>query len=286
MSSWTFGTELELSDCERDTPLPGKSTWDVNDYTIVNSNGVANDPKAILWKFGGEINTEPATSVDAQVEVIAEVLKALRPAPMTNYRSNLHVHIRVPGLAEDLGKLQRILSYTQAHGQQVFDLVDPLPAKPDDAPATKRWKRRKRSHHYLLTEKCYQRAMSATTLSDFRAAHAPLDYSGTPMFHLVQRSGVNLLSLWKHQTIEFRHFSLSLNLDELRNAIRWCQVFLEAALGDQPEPKQLLWPGAVFPVQPLYDYWLEPRYQATTRKNHTDAEITATIEKWRQEGTL
>ena len=44
--------------------------WNDKDNTIVNSNGVANDPLGKLCKYGGEINTKPTSTVEEQVEII------------------------------------------------------------------------------------------------------------------------------------------------------------------------------------------------------------------------
>lgn len=291
---WTFGVELELSDCRRDTPLPGASVWDRNDFTIVNSNGVANDPRGKVWPFGGEINTEPTDSIDSQVEVIERVLLSLRPAPAVNYRSNLHVHIRVPGLSGDVAGVKRVLSYVGSHGGDAFRLVDPIPERPSGADevsvgARRRWRRRRVSHHHMLTRERLAAALAAETVDGIRRAHAPLSAGGAPQYQLAPRCAVNVRSLWENagQTVEFRHFSMSLDLDELRNAIRWCAVFLDAALsGYDGGPAGLLWPGARFPRQPLYDHWLETRYLQSTTRTHSDDEVLATIAKWREDGTL
>jgi hypothetical protein len=151
-NSWTIGTELELADARRDTPLPGCSTWDHKDYTIVNSNGIANDPLGKTWKFGGEINTEPTSSVDAQVNVIQKILDTCSPIATANYRSNLHVHIRVPGLAADATLVKRTIEWVQTHVN--FSVVDPLPLQPTATAALVRWRRRKQSHHTILQSNC------------------------------------------------------------------------------------------------------------------------------------
>ena len=298
MERWTFGCELEIADSERDTPLPGKSTWDRNDWTIVNSNGVANDPKGVLWKFGGEINTEPTDSIDGQINVIDDVLRALHPAPVANYRSNLHIHVRVPGLAKDVALVKRAINYTHQHESRVFELVDPLPSRPKRAEfesahhfylAEKRWKRRGHSHHERLKPKHLERIDAATTPKQLRDAHVPSSPWAGPQYHLAQRAGINFRALWEgYETVEFRHFCLELDLVKIRNAFRWCDVFLHAALEGMPAERliKLAQDLGPYPYQPLISPWHEDRYQQTTRHNHTAKEIRETIERWRREGTL
>ncbi|MEN6369497.1 MAG: hypothetical protein ABFD77_07360, partial [Thermotogota bacterium] len=57
--SFTYGVELEYADVKFGNPLPNGCAWNTKDNTIVNSNGIANDPLGKLWLFGGEINTRP-----------------------------------------------------------------------------------------------------------------------------------------------------------------------------------------------------------------------------------
>jgi len=290
---WTIGVELELSDARRDTPLPQGATWDRSDYTIVNSNGVANDPTGEVWPFGGEINTAPAETVEQQAEMIRDVLRSLDPLPSVNYRSNFHVHIHAPGLADDVSLVKRLASYVGRFGQEAFGLVDPLPPRPtgDDQAsqgARRRWSRRRVSHHASLSSDRLAAISSAASVEEVRRLHAPLSRDGRPQYHLAPRCGVNLRSLWESpgRTVEFRHFSMSLDLDELSSAMRWCVLFLSSALGRQEAPSQLLWPGARFPRQPLYDHWLETRYRATSRCYHSADEIRKTLRQWEEEGTL
>ena len=105
VKDWTYGVELEYGNCDRSIEnLPDGAKWNNLDNTCVSSTGIANDPQGKLYKFGGEINTRPTTSTDEQVEHIARVNKFLRdngPAPIVNDRSNLHIHIRVPGLKDN-----------------------------------------------------------------------------------------------------------------------------------------------------------------------------------------
>jgi hypothetical protein len=121
-----------------------------------------------------------------------------------------------------------------------------------------------------------------------RAAHAAKDRSGRPQYQLAARCGVNIRALWETPaaTVEFRHFCMSLDLAEIAAALRWCVVFLEAALGDQAPPSALLWPGARFPWQPLYDHWLETRYRASSRRYHSEDVIRVVLARWAEEGSL
>ena len=59
MFDWTCGVELEYGNVSLDCKLPGGAVWNDKDNTVVSSTGIANDPKGVLYRFGGEINTAP-----------------------------------------------------------------------------------------------------------------------------------------------------------------------------------------------------------------------------------
>ena len=64
---FTYGCELEFADVDRFAKLPDGCTFDGKDHTIVNSNGIATDPKARTSTIGGEINTKATSTIDEQV---------------------------------------------------------------------------------------------------------------------------------------------------------------------------------------------------------------------------
>ena len=67
----TFGAELELPDIDTTTVIPehiGK--YDLEDFTIVNNNGLANDPKKRYILIGSEINMTPTNTIDQMVIIL------------------------------------------------------------------------------------------------------------------------------------------------------------------------------------------------------------------------
>jgi hypothetical protein len=272
-SRWSYGVEHEWADWPLDATLPKGSLRNLKDHTIVNSNGIANDPSGKLYGYGGEINSMPTFSIEEQVDVLKDLVKAL-PEAKVNYRSNLHVHIRVPGLKDDLATLKRVQSYIHTNMPKAFPIIQPLP-KPtmreypkieDYLGAIKRWKRRKVSHQTLLTEKRVQKQLAAKTVDDFFMNEVPRTEDGTPKWHLQPRVCVSLRQLLDTDTIEFRHFFGTLDPDLFRNCLLWCDWFLRFALDDKPFDS-LLSKIALnyvhFPSFPMYDHDLEKRYRAT-----------------------
>jgi len=274
---WSYGVELEYGNCDRRIlELPDGASWNSLDNTCVSSTGIANDPQGKLYHFGGEINTRPTFNIDEQVEHIAKINKFLRengPAPIVNYRSNLHIHIRVPGLNTNLKMLKQVLKYVHTYQQQAFDIVESIPVPdPKTMPplqyewAKKRMNRRKTSHQHKLPQARYEAMMAATTPEQFWHEHAHKDAKGNPAWFQCPRAGINLRQLFEEtNTIEFRHFPGTLKAGEMRSAIRWCHDFLDLAIhDDDAAPAELLNGNKyTFPDFQPYEFETEQVYQFT-----------------------
>ena len=138
---WSYGVELEYGNSYRFCELPEGASWNDKDNTCVSSTGIANDPDGKLYKYGGEINTKPTYSIEEQIAHIKEINSRLSPSPLVNYRSNLHIHIRVPGLRDDLEACKKLLRYIDKYQQQAFDIVEiiPIPSKNGLSPEVYEW---------------------------------------------------------------------------------------------------------------------------------------------------
>lgn len=271
--SWTYGAEHEWADWPLARTIPehlGKH--DRKDWTIVNSNGIANDPHGKTWHFGGEINTEPTGTPEGQVEIML-ALKALLPEATINHRSNLHIHIRVPGLRDDLALLKQLQTYIHKHMPKVLPIIEPIPKpteadypNPDErAGAQKRYKRRCVSHHTLLHPDRLQAQLGATTVNEFFEREAPWSEGQKRWLHRCQkRVCVNLRQLRETDTVEFRHFPGTLDEGLLLNCLCWCRDFLLSALDDRPIGALLKqYSPDMFPPFPQYVHWMECGYQQT-----------------------
>lgn len=282
---WTFGCEFEWGDIDRRVLLPPGFGWDERDCTIVNSNGIANDPKGRLYRLGGEINTPPTPTIYGQQEAL-QLLKALFPEAVVNYRSNLHAHIRVPGLKDDLRALKRITQYNAHWLPIVLPIIEPIPEPKhtfvdeelfpfERLGALRRYKRRKRSHHTVLSKARTDKQLTAHTLEEFFRAEVPQDKLGRPMWHAQPRAAVNLRQLLQTDTIEFRHSPGTLDPEELGHFLEWCEHYLLCALcptWGRPEaldpwqtfkPEMKMRAVARFPAFPEYRHALEIRYRMT-----------------------
>lgn len=273
----TFGSELEFADVKYGQPLPYECHWNRQDYSIVNSNGIANCPIGKYWPYGGEINTRPTDSTEEQVALFSEIINILEPAPVINYRCNLHIHVGIKGLKDDLVNLKILLSCIDIFQEDIFNFIEYVP-KPTHGQypideefkgAMKRYRRRLQSHQSRLGEREVSKMLSAETPEEFYLGHFVTDKNGVPQKQLHQRCGINLRSLWENnETIEFRHFPGTINTEEFRNCVKWCEAFVTAALETHISPIELFekFEGKKFPSFKLYKHNLELGYERTCHK--------------------
>jgi Putative amidoligase enzyme len=291
IDDWSYGVELEYGNCYRFGALPAGAQWNDKDNTCVSSTGIANDPVGQLYAYGGEINTKPTYTIQEQIEHISEINAALDPAALVNYRSNLHIHIRVPGLKDDLESCKKLLRYIDRYQEEAFDIVEtiPVPTKgsmteDEYQGALKRMKRRKKSHQYKLPESRVAAMLAATTTQEFYEEHAPKTEKGR-MWYFSPRAGINLRQMFEEtNTIEFRHFPGTLNMVEMESAIRWCQLFMDAALNQEDvSPRDIYWANDfTFPDFQTYDYKTEQVYQYTNFDTNSRKEVKERLDNIRK----
>lgn len=288
-NTWTFGCEHELADWDCSQPMPA-GCYRTPDYTVVNTNGIAAQPNTKVYGFGGEINTPPTGTPSGQCEILAKVVEFYkdRGGVAVNHRSNLHVHVRVPGLKDSLTHLKRVQQYVHEELPKVIDLVEPLPPVEGSGPQRKRAKRNRVSHRTLLTPTRLTEQLRATTVQRFFEGEVPRSYDDKPLWHAQARCCVNLRQLLQTDTVEFRHFPGTLDPVQLLTCVDWCREFLLAALNGVPISElwgrfgptiSLLGTGrsgghAPFPKFAPFNEEREVRYWATAKTGHHRPEQT------------
>lgn len=293
----SFGAELELADLKRHNPLPPGCNWDTKDFSMVNSDGIAVDPTGRLHDRGGEVQTWPTTDVSEQVHVFREVMWAF-PEAHVNYRSNLHVHVHINGLREDLARLKSLQRYVHEVYQDVVPALEPIPMpRTADYPdgkayggALARYNRRKRSHQMFLTPDRINKQLMATNPRMFFELEVPQDQSGSPLWHAQARCCVNIRQLLQTNTIEFRHFPGTTDPIKFRAALEWVCVFIESWKVNRKKDALLRlaqeWAPKLPKFEP-YDHRLETRYLLTTHDGSVPrAQLIANIHRLQEETML
>lgn len=289
----TYGAELELVDWPRNEPLPVKGmAIDEGAYTNVNSNGVAVDGKGKTYHLGGEILTAPTDTPDGVVEQWLAIFRKW-PQTKTNYRMGLNVHVRIPGLQENLTKLKQLQVFTHKVMPTLLPVIDPiLVPTPFDYPdrkvlagAVKNYKTRCMDHHTLLTKERLKLQLKARTPKEFFEAEAVHLDTGKVHWALHARTCVNLRQLLQTDTVEFRHFFMPRNGKELFNTVGWCKLFLDMAFnGGDIGAKDLLnrfkFMKHDWPVCLPYDAWLDEGYHYTSPRYHDATTVKTHIKEW------
>lgn len=274
MSENTVGLELEWADVDRHAFIdPSLGTWNTEDYSIVNSTGVANCKTGTKHRWGGEINTTPSSTSARQGEIVEALANQLNP--VINYKCNLHVHVKPRiQLLEDIELLKRAAQWMRAQEKFVYSVVEVLVRpSPDNFSreshfkgAVKRYRRNLRGHQGRPSDTRWIEMMAAKTAEEFKLAHAPPTRKGGRAFHIAPRCGMNLRSLFKHGTIEYRHFPGTRDPVEAESAARWCLRFTEAALTQSGSAADIYqaeeWN---FPEFREYDHNLQMGYDLTKR---------------------
>ncbi len=269
--TWTYGCEHELADWDTFLKPPDGVLGRSNDHTVVNANGVAAQPNIKVYRYGGEINTVPGTMLE-QIEWLENITEQYECS--VNHRSNLHIHIRVPGLKSSLRMLKQVQKFIHDELPKVIDEIEPIPTAYTPA-EKKRARRRKVSHHTFLTPSRVANQLKAKTIPEFFEREVPTDRNGNAMWHAQPRVCVNLRQLLQTDTVEFRHFPGTLNDSELETCLDWCHDFMECALNDAPlGPVCESMLGNIdrhnigrFPTFTSFDEEREVRYQATAANN-------------------
>lgn len=293
----SYGAELELADIDRNRKLPEGFGWDTKDFSMVNSNGIAVDPTGRLHDRGGEIQTKPTTTIREQVENFRELMY-LFPEATVNYRSNLHIHARIPGLRDDLEKLKSLQTFIHTVFRNVVGFLEPIPRPlAEDYPtfdamegAIWRYNRRKKSHQTFLTPTRLAKQMSATSVKEFFELEVPTSSDGKVMWHAQPRCCVNLRQLLQTNTVEFRHFPGTTSAEQFRAALQWVFLFISAweAGADQQElnAEAVRLKPSLPKFQP-YKHELEEIYCLTTHDGTIPrAQLTENIRKFQANALL
>lgn len=281
-AGWTYGVEHELADW--DTRKGWEGYGRDPEPNICNSNGIAGDPTLKDYPFGAEINTPPTSSPNGQGDLLTQFLKRHEHVYVSQ-RVGMHVHVRVPGLRENLQLLQRLQRYV-TENKRVFQLMDPVPyydrsdfESEEDYKMSRRWVQYiRRSHWTTIPINRVDMQCKATSVSDFFRLEAPVTKVGQkPMFHAQPRAAVNLRQLLQTDTIEFRSFFQPLDPGEVVTAVEWCRDFLLSAF-DNASALDLFnrsYAKRKFPAAPTFEPWIERRWEATSHsKNKRDVVLT------------
>ena len=274
LGKWTYGAEIEWVDTDRTLEIPdwcGK--WDEKDSTLVNSNGHANDPTLKTCKLGGEINTKPTETIAEQIEIVSHLKDVLKPN--NNYRCNLHVHIGIEGLKDDLPALKSLFQYTLDNQDYIFDEMLPYTRPtieefpdPVDFDLAKRFYRQQR--YWAKSRVPMTRVpgiLNAKDPKEFYDCHFHWNEEQQRRQYSIAivRAGINIRSLFKHNTVEFRIWTGTTDPEQVRDCFLFAHDYMVSGLYNHSRTAKTIYETGTwnFPKWQTFYPELEKGYKAS-----------------------
>lgn len=238
MHNFTYGFELEVGDVDRSIIIPPElGAWESSERDIVNLREpyryVAADPLGISPPVGGEMNVYPSHTPKGLVKNITDALDLFRRAgsdPTFCCTTHSHVHIRVPGLRDDIEGLRRLSRYVGWYQADVVKLAGRFVDHPDmdRCPGSRTYMRYDGGR--LMPEWLCDNLQQAKDFEDWIRIHCcgKNGYArGRPL-----RYAINTYCMKHIDTIEFRMFRSSGDPVKLLDCINFSGWFLQEALND------------------------------------------------------
>ena len=252
----SFGAELELAnvDCSRD--IPGSiGAWECGNIKnadgyyigketcIINSDGSVVDPDKIRCTKGGEVHTVPSYSIDTLIDRIAKIFELFPEADMF-LPGKMHIHVGIPNWTlEDVKNLYRYTAKCdvdlmnamcdESFMQEMFD--DPKVSE------DLKW-------HYLssrrtvTSDKCFEKIEEFESIKELKywwgtkcLYHFPKPVIKWKDIVKSSKQGIRVQSihiqhLLCHNTVEFRNFAPTMDLNLLKQCLLVAQRYVQEAL--------------------------------------------------------
>ena len=292
----SFGAELEWSDIDRSIDIPKElGSWEGpkiagyalgSEIDIVNTKGewrgVATDPLCLECPVGGEIHVNPSWTIESQLIRIMRIMD-LFPQVGVACPNHGHIHVGIQGIRQDLQAIKNLFEYTAENQIDVLKYCSGYSGE-DWAVVVgscqscmiEPWVR-----DYLLIGDAktinldlIKRVKRAETLSEVWKAleeieAVNLDWVSGEINEAKgsHRTAVNLYSLLRGETVEFRVFRASLNPVEIYSSLVFCQRYIEEALkGEDGKPISEILKEGQFKFASLnFDEELAKGWQETRR---------------------
>lgn len=249
-SRWTYGHELEMGDVPRSLHPPKElGEWEYCETCSINRlppyAGLASDPLGIDPPVGGEINTVPTRGWQKQVDRVVSIIDFYREAghpPTISCVNDTHVHIRVPGLRDDVESLKRLTRYIQANQHAAIRLVHRFEYH-------ETMKGTHQAVPYLklgggtpmpdwMADNIVEKAGSFEDFIQLQCRGKAGDLKARPSMPI--RYAINTYCMKHIDTIEFRIFRATLDRKQLESCYRFVESFMDSALNGGPSVEEIL----------------------------------------------
>lgn len=270
--SFTYGYEIEWGDIDRRLAIPEHlGTWEFAETDILNLHGEyayrAVDPLGLEPPVGGEVNTKPTATWQEQVDRIMEIHQIFvdnGDTPSSSCVNHGHLHVRVPGLVDDVGALKRLIRYIKENQHATIDRCYGF------------YKHQEMTSFAGATN--YLKFDGGRPMPDYMCDNIErlaTDFQSFIKLHAAGKDGVSMgrpfryainTYCMKHTgTIEFRCFRSSTKREEIESQFKFAEKFVDAALNDGPSVDEILssdrytFPRFVWDARE-YQAWIATKY--------------------------
>lgn len=252
----SFGVELELANVDRTKDIPSElGAWECGnkrnalgvylgkEKCIINSDFTVVDPDGINCSKGGEVHTVPSWNVDTLVDRIKKIFELFPEADMF-LPGKMHIHVGIPDWTLD--ELKNIIIYTVDNDITLMDSMCPdsfMDEMMNDANVAEDLK-----YHYLESRRTINNPDIAKKILDFDTKKEVIYWWGAGVLYYwpkpriyyhnefqktpsrFRSQSLHIQHILTHNTIEYRNFAPTMNIDELRQSLLVAERFTREAL--------------------------------------------------------
>lgn len=290
----SFGAELEFSDVDRSIDIPKElGAWEGpkiagynlgSELDIVNTKGewrgVATDPLCLDCPVGGEIHVNPSWTIESQLLRIMRIID-LFPQIGVACPNHGHIHVGIQGIRQDLQAIKNLFEYTQNNEFDVLRACSGYGEREHDDVVVscelgkiEHWVQdylligdAKSIHTDLFTKVAEAKSLAEVwkAIEEVEAVNWDWVTGKITAAHGSHRTAVNLYSLLRGETVEFRVFRASINPVEIYSSLVFCQRYIEEALkGKDGKPVAEILKDGQYKFAPLnFDEKLAKGWQET-----------------------
>ena len=272
---FTWGYEIEWGDIPKSIEIPPElGFWEYSEVDIVNIRDpykyIAVDPLGEEVPVGGEINTTPTRTWQEQVENISKIKQIFLEnnyEPSASCVNQGHIHVGIPGLKEDIDALKRLVAYNKKNLPLVVELVYGFKKHPEMTKLKQATSYLKGDGGRVMPEWMSDNILNqATCFEDFILLHQKgksglaQEVKSRPF-----RYAINTYGLKHSDTLEFRFFRSSTDMERIKDSFRFVEAYLDAALNTGKPAKEILEEGNfLFPLfywdKEEYSGWISTKY--------------------------
>lgn len=259
----SFGVELELANVDRKKDIPAElGSWECGDAKnelgvylgrekcIINSDLTVVDPAGIRCDRGGEVHTVPSWSIDTLVNRIKKLFELFPEADMF-LPGKMHIHVGIPDWTFE--EFKNIILYTADNDITLMDAM--CPDSFMDEMMTDETVPEDLKYHYLESRRTINNPDIAKKILDYDTKKEVCYWWGSGVLYYfpkpqifyhgkfqktpprVRSQSLHIQHLISHNTIEFRNFAPTMNLEEIKQCLLVAEKFTREALkGKEGQP--------------------------------------------------